>query len=92
MSSCYDSFAAQSVDWCRLGGSYFEVSAVTEVWRKGWEITAWRMPLSQLTEESAAAGFLIERPVEPTPETTKCAGATDSCPWDDPLAAVVGGQ
>ncbi len=57
-----------TADWCRLGGSYFEVSAVTEVWSKGWEITAWRMPLSQLTEEFAAAGFVIERLVEPTPD------------------------
>ena len=55
-------------DWRRLGGSYFDVRAVTEVWSKGWEITAWRMPLTQLTEEFAAAGFLIERLVEPLPE------------------------
>ncbi len=57
-----------TADWCRLGGSYFEVSAVTEVWSKGWEITAWRMPLAQLTEEFAAAGFMIERLIEPTPD------------------------
>ncbi len=57
-----------TADWCRLGGSYFEVSTVTEVWSKGWEITAWRVPLSQLTEEFAAAGFVIERLVEPRPD------------------------
>ena len=57
-----------TADWCRLGGSYFEVSAVTEVWSKGWEITAWRMPLTLLTEEFAGAGFVIERLVEPTPD------------------------
>jgi len=57
-----------TADWCRLGGSYFEVSAVTEVWSKGWEITAWRMPLTQLTEEFGAAGFVIERLIEPTPD------------------------
>ena len=57
-----------TADWCRLGGSYFEVSTVTETWSKGWEITAWRMPLTQLTEEFAAAGFVIERLIEPTPE------------------------
>jgi hypothetical protein len=55
-------------DWCRLGGSYFDVRAVTETWSKGWEITAWRMPLTQLTAEFATAGFAIERLVEPTPE------------------------
>ena len=42
-------------DWLRLGGSYFELSTVTEVWSKGWEVTAWRMPLTQLTAEFAAA-------------------------------------
>ena len=57
-----------TADWCRLGGSYFDVSTVTETWNKGWEITTWRMPLTRLTEEFAAAGFLIERLVEPTPD------------------------
>ena len=37
-------------------------------WNKGWEITAWRMPLTQLTEEFAAAEFVIERLIEPTPD------------------------
>jgi SAM-dependent methyltransferase len=54
-------------DWRRLGGSYFLVEAVTETWSKGWEITAWRSSLSHLTEEMAAAGFLIERLIEPLP-------------------------
>lgn len=57
-----------SADWVRLGGSYFQVSPVTEVWSKGWEITAWRMPLAQMTEEFTASGFVIERLVEPTPD------------------------
>ncbi len=57
-----------AADWCRLGGSYFEVGTVTEVWSKGWEITAWRMPLTQLSEEFAPAGFVIERLVEPRPD------------------------
>jgi SAM-dependent methyltransferase len=57
-----------AADWHRLGGSYFSVEAVTETWSKGWEITAWRMPLTQLTTEFAQAGFVIERVVEPTPQ------------------------
>lgn len=57
-----------TADWCRLGGSYFDVSIVTETWSRGWEITAWRMPLTSMTEEFAAAGFLIERLIEPTPQ------------------------
>jgi SAM-dependent methyltransferase len=57
-----------TADWLRLGGSYFDVETVTETWSRGWEITTWRMPLSQLTGEFAAAGFVIDRLVEPTPE------------------------
>ena len=37
----------RSDSWCRLGGSYFEASTVTETWSKGWEITAWRMVLKR---------------------------------------------
>jgi SAM-dependent methyltransferase len=55
-------------DWCRLGGSYFDVSTVKEIWSTGWEITTWRMPLAHITEEFAAAGFVVERLIEPTPE------------------------
>ena len=57
-----------AADWVRLGGSYFEYAAITETWSKGWEITAWRMPLARLTEEFAEAGFLIERLIEPAPD------------------------
>ena len=57
-----------TADWCRLGGSYFDVKTVTETWSRGWEVTTWRMPLSHLTEEFAAAGFVIERLLEPTPQ------------------------
>lgn len=56
-------------DWVRLGGSYFDVASVTETWSKGWEITAWRIPLTRLTEEFADAGFVIERLVEPLPHS-----------------------
>jgi SAM-dependent methyltransferase len=54
-------------DWQRLGGSYFEVGTVTETWSRGWEITAWRMPLTAMTEEFADAGFVIRHLVEPQP-------------------------
>ncbi len=56
-----------TADWVRLGGSYFHVANVKETWSTGWEITASRMPLSRLTEDFAAAGFLVERLVEPLP-------------------------
>lgn len=54
-------------DWVRLGGRYLEPRTVTETWSTGWEVTAWHLPLSTLTEEFAEAGFLIERLVEPRP-------------------------
>jgi SAM-dependent methyltransferase len=54
-------------DWHRLGGSYFAVETVTETWSKGWEITAWRMPLTAIADEFAQVGFLIERLIEPAP-------------------------
>lgn len=65
-------------DWHRLGGSYFAVETVTETWSKGWEITAWRMPLTQLTAEFAEAGWLIERLVEPAPQPEMAASHPES--------------
>ncbi len=57
-----------TADWHRLGGSYFTVETATEQWSRGWQVTAWRMPLTQLTAEFADSGFLIERLVEPGPD------------------------
>lgn len=54
-------------DWLRLGGSYFDVAPVEEVWREDWEVRFWRLPLSETSAEIAAAGFVIERVVEPRP-------------------------
>lgn len=65
-------------DWHRLGGSYFAVQPVTETWSKGWEITAWRMPLAQLADELTGAGFLIERLVEPAPQPQMAESHPDS--------------
>ena len=55
-------------DWRRLGGSYFTEEPVTETWSKGWVITAWRVPLSTITDEFADAGFVIERLFQPLPD------------------------
>jgi SAM-dependent methyltransferase len=66
-----------TADWRRLGGSYFTVGAVTETWSQGWEVTAWRMPLTQITEEFATAGFVIERLIEPTPDRAMLATHPD---------------
>lgn len=54
-------------DWLRLGGSYFDVRTVTETWSTGWDVSTWRLPLSQLTDEFRRSGFVIERLTEPRP-------------------------
>jgi SAM-dependent methyltransferase len=54
-------------DWLRLGGSYFAVEKLDEVWNRGWRVHYWRQPLTVTCEEFARAGFLIERLVEPRP-------------------------
>ncbi|UDY35100.1 class I SAM-dependent methyltransferase [Dermatobacter hominis] len=68
-------------DWVRLGGSYFAEEPLTETWTKGWEITAWRLPLTTLTEEFADEGYVIERLVEPRPEPSMAAVAPDTFEW-----------
>lgn len=49
---------------------YFAVKQVTEIWPKGsrdFQVTFWRRPLSAMAAAIAAAGFVIERLVEPEP-------------------------
>jgi SAM-dependent methyltransferase len=54
-------------DWLRHGGSYFEVRTISETWSKGWTVTYWLAPLERTCEEIFAAGFVIERLIEPRP-------------------------
>jgi len=54
-------------DWLRHGGSYFEVRTIQETWRRGWSLRYWLAPLETTCEEIFAAGFLIERLLEPRP-------------------------
>ncbi|HEY2063663.1 hypothetical protein [Amycolatopsis sp. NBC_01480] len=54
-------------DWLRHGGNYFDVRLVEETFRQGWQVRYWLAPLEQTCEELRAAGFLIERLVEPRP-------------------------
>ncbi len=54
-------------DWRRLGGSYFAVELVEEVWQDDWDVRYWRQPLSSSCDEFCEAGFLVERIVEPQP-------------------------
>ena len=54
-------------DWIRNGGSYFEERIIEETWSKGWHLRYWLSPLERTCEELHAAGFLIERLLEPRP-------------------------
>lgn len=54
-------------DWMRLGGSYFDVRIVEEVWRGRWHVRYWLAPLETTCDELYEAGFLIERVHEPRP-------------------------
>jgi SAM-dependent methyltransferase len=56
-----------TADWLRHGGSYFDVRTVAETWSKGWQVRYWLAPLETTCEEIFAAGFLIERLLEPRP-------------------------
>jgi SAM-dependent methyltransferase len=55
-------------DWLRHGGSYFDVRIVQETWSKGWSVRYWLAPLETTCEEIRAAGFVIERLLEPRPD------------------------
>ncbi len=55
-------------DWRRPGGTYFDRGPVSEEWNDGWAVRFWRQPLGAWCEEFRAAGFLIERVVEPLPD------------------------
>jgi len=54
-------------DWLRHGGNYFDARVIEEVWSRGWPVRYWLTPLQQTCDELHAAGFLIERLVEPRP-------------------------
>jgi len=54
-------------DWLRHGGNYFETRTIQETWSKGWSVRYWLASLETTCEEIFAAGFLIERLLEPRP-------------------------
>src|SRR5262245_59428206 len=54
-------------DWLRHGGSYFDVRTIQETWSRGWTVRYWLGPLETTCEEFFAAGFIIERLLEPRP-------------------------
>jgi SAM-dependent methyltransferase len=56
-----------TANWLRNGGSYFDRRVIEETWSKGWHVRYWLESLEDSCAEFAAAGFLIERLVEPRP-------------------------
>lgn len=54
-------------DWRQLGGSYFTDEMIDDTWNDGWKVRFRRAPLTTWCAEFLAAGFLIERLVEPLP-------------------------
>jgi len=59
-----------TTDWLRKGGSYFDTKLESDVWRDGdeeFEVSYWRMPLTDLAGLFSAAGFVIDKLVEHRP-------------------------
>lgn len=54
-------------DWRIHGGSYFTEQIIEETWKRGWHVRYRRAPLERWCAEFTAAGFIIERLVEPQP-------------------------
>ena len=62
-----------TTDWLRKGGSYFDVKLETNIWHTpagDQPVRFWREPLSTLCGYGTAAGFLIEKVIEPRPADT----------------------
>lgn len=60
-----------TMDWqLHTPDDYFAVKQVTETWAKGsgeYQVTFWRRPLTAMASAITAAGFVIDRIVEPEP-------------------------
>ncbi|HVM10348.1 MAG TPA: methyltransferase domain-containing protein [Acidimicrobiales bacterium] len=54
-------------DWLRLGGSYFTSEVVEEEWPRWGMVRYHRQPLTEVVDELADAGFVVERLLEPQP-------------------------
>jgi ubiquinone/menaquinone biosynthesis C-methylase UbiE len=61
------------MDWLRKGGSYFQATLETDIWRTpsgDQPVSFWRESLSALCTAATGAGFLIEKLIEPVPAET----------------------
>ena len=54
-------------DWLNLGGSYFADERVEETWSMGLDVNFRRAPLEAVLADMTAAGFVVEKLVEPRP-------------------------
>jgi ubiquinone/menaquinone biosynthesis C-methylase UbiE len=74
-----------AMDWqLHSPDDYFAVKQVTETWTKGgrpFAVTFWRRPLTAMTEAVAAAGFVIERLIEPQPTADAAADDPEADHW-----------
>ncbi|MBO0691753.1 MAG: class I SAM-dependent methyltransferase [Acidimicrobiaceae bacterium] len=61
-----------SMDWQLYSPQdYFAIKRVNDVWTEGdrsFQVSAWRRPLTAMTEDINSAGFLIDRLIEPRPQ------------------------
>jgi ubiquinone/menaquinone biosynthesis C-methylase UbiE len=64
-------------DWLKHGGSYFATAVVEEAWSAGWSVRYRRQPLEQTLAEFSAAGFALDRLVEPRPVAELATGHPD---------------
>jgi SAM-dependent methyltransferase len=61
------------MDWLRKGGSYFQTTLETDIWRTpsgDQPVRFWREPLSALCTAATDSGLLIEKIIEPVPAET----------------------
>ena len=61
------------MDWLRKGGSYFQTTLETDIWRipaGDQPVHFWRESLTTLCAAATSAGFLIEKLIEPRPAET----------------------
>jgi len=64
-------------DWLLKGGGYFDREQISETWQSDWQLRYWKQPLEAWCAEFSAAGFLIERLVEPRPAESMASAYPD---------------
>jgi ubiquinone/menaquinone biosynthesis C-methylase UbiE len=73
----YVSTTHPTSDWMLKGGGYFDREQIAETWQTDWHLRYWKQPLEAWCAEFSAAGFLIERLVEPRPAESMASAYPD---------------